>query len=134
MFFLVIFTRYVSFKEAEGLELLKPYGQKNKEPLFASTKVLVKNLRIIEDKNTLILGLSDISESVEIKGITFSLLDKFYEMIYHEFDDYTADKISNGILRDIDLIIDLVYYITINEFRGRKSVQLQIEDFRISTN
>ncbi len=122
----------INYKEAESLEILKPYGEYNKEPLFASTKVKVKSVNIYEEKNTLVLGLTDINENVEIKGITFSLLDKFYEIIEENFDEYTANKILNGVVRDIDLMLDIVYYIGINDFRNKKSVQLKIEDFRIS--
>ncbi len=123
----------VSYKEAESLEILRPYGIGNKEPLFASLNVRVNSIKIYEEKNTLVLGLIDEELNSEMKAITFGNLDKFYEIINDNFETFIANKILNGVLRDIDLMLDIVYYIDINEFMGRRSVQLKIEDFRIAS-
>ena len=53
-------------------------------------------------------------------------------MLREEFDDYDYEKIINGVLRNIDLKLDIVYYIDINEYKGDINVQLKIIDFRIS--
>lgn len=124
----------INYKEAENLEILKPYGENNKEPLFASLRVKVKSIKIYEEKNTLILEVCDYNEQVTIKAITFSLLDKFKQIIESNFEPFVVNKLLNGIIRDIDLILDIVYYIDINEFKGKRSVQLKIEDLRISSN
>ncbi len=73
-------------------------------------------------------------ETAEHTGISFSLLDKFQDIINTNFEPFIANKILNGVIRDIDLIFDIVYYIGINEFRGVKKVQLEIVDFRMSQN
>ncbi len=122
----------INFKEAMELDILKPYGEGNQQPLFATTNVKVSSLRVIEDKNTLIFGFSNIDNTVEHSAITFSLFDEFVEIIESNFEPFIAKKILNGIIRDIDLIFDIVYYIGINEFRGNKKVQLQLVDFRLS--
>ncbi len=122
----------INYQEASGLDILKPYGEGNQEPLFASLNTKIKSVKIIEDKNTLILGFSDTDEEVSINGISFSLLYKFKEIVNAQFEPFIANKILNGIIRDIDLMFDIVYYIGINDFRGVKKVQLQLVDFRLS--
>ncbi len=124
----------INFKEAMELDILKPYGEGNQQPLFATTNIKVSSLRVIEDKNTLIFGFKNADETVEHSAITFSLFDKFVEIIETNFEPFIAKKILNGVIRDIDLIFDIVYYIGINEFRGNKKVQLQLVDFRLSKN
>ncbi len=122
----------INYKEASGLDILKPYGEGNQEPLFASLNTRVKSVKIIEDKNTLIIGFADFNEEITINGISFSLLYKFKELVNSQFEPFFANKILNGIIRDIDLMFDIVYYIGINDFRGVKKVQLQLVDFRLS--
>lgn len=123
----------IRFNEAKNLEILSPYGIGNQEPLFASLKCSVTYIRIIEDKNTLILMFKDESTSIEVKSIAFSLVEQFKSIVNDNFEPYTAKKILNGIIRDIDLMLDIVYYININEFNGKQSVQLKLEDFRYSS-
>lgn len=123
----------IRFNEAQNLEILSPYGIGNQEPLFASLKCKVTFVRLIEEKNTLILSFIDESTSIEVKSIAFSLVDQFKNIVEDNFEPYTAKKILNGILRDVDLMLDIVYYININEFNGKQSVQLKLEDFRYSS-
>lgn len=128
----IITLEDVTFKEADSLDILRPYGQSNKEPLFATLRLRVTSIKMYEDKNTLILSLTDEETDITVKAITFSLLGKFKDIVNDNFEEFIANKIFNGIIRDIDLMLDIVYYISINEFRGVKSVQLKLEDFRLS--
>ncbi len=124
----------VTFETARQLEVLQPFGAGNKEPLFLSRRVKVQSLTVSEEKNYVRATFSDNSTFQSIKGIGFGFAERFTEEINRNFDEYTANKILNGVLRSIDLFVDLVYNIEVNEFRGNYSVQIQIKDFKLSLN
>ncbi len=117
---------------AEELSGLRPFGKGNKEPLFGTLGAKVEDIRIIEDKNTIILTFFGGVGNRPVKAISFGQVEYFKNMVIEKFGQYTSEKIFNGVLRNIDLIIDIVYYIDINEFNNNVSVQMKLKDFRMS--
>ncbi len=124
----------VTFETATQLEVLQPFGAGNKEPLFVSRKVKVQSITVSEEKNYIRATFSDDSTFQSIKGIGFGIVENFVYEINKNYEEYIANKILNGVLRSIDLFVDLVYNIEVNEFRGNYSVQIKIKDFKLSLN
>lgn len=122
----------ITYELANELNILKPFGKDNKEPLFGTKMVKVESLRVLEDKDTLIFTFSVGNTYRKIKGICFGEIDTFREMINSNFSAYDGEKILNGILSSINLNLDIVYSIDINIYNGDVSVQLRVKDFRIS--
>ncbi len=123
--------RDITFETARQIEVLEPFGAGNKEPLFLSRRLKVENLKISEEKNYVRATFKDDSSYQNIQGIGFGFADRFIEEVKEKFDEYTANKILNGVLRSVDLFVDLVYNIEVNEYRGNYSVQVQIKDFKL---
>ncbi len=121
----------VTFETARQLEVLQPFGAGNKEPLFLSKRVKIESLTISEEKNYVRATFTDGSTYQNIKGIGFGFADRFIEQVKEVFDEYIANKILNGVLRSVDLFVDIVYNIEVNEYRGNFSVQVQIKDFKL---
>ncbi len=121
----------ITFDTARQIEVLQPFGAGNKEPLFISSKLKVESLKVSEEKNYVRATFKDNSTFQNIQGIGFGFADRFSEEVKAKFDEYTANKILNGVLRSVDLFVDLVYNIEVNEYRGNYSVQIQIKDFRL---
>ncbi len=127
----VIELKDVTFETARQLEVLQPFGAGNKQPLFVSKKLKISELAISEEKNYIRATFNDDSTFKGIKGIGFGLYSKFVNEVNINFDTYTANKILNGVLRSVDLFVDIVYNIEVNEFRGNFSVQVNIKDFKL---
>ncbi len=121
----------ITFELAEKLHRLYPYGKGNREPLFISKQMMVNEIRIIEDKNTIIFTFNIGNTFRKIKGITFGKVELFYNLLDRKYDEIEVSKIKKGILRNIDLKINTVYSIAINEYNGNKSVQILIKDIKI---
>lgn len=121
----------VIFELAQKLEILKPAGKGNDQPLFISKKMKIDSVRIIEEKNTIIFTLST-EHNRKIKALYFGEVDKFENILKDSYDEYEIEKIKGSIFRNIDVYIDGVYSIEINEFRGNTSVQLMLKDMRLS--
>lgn len=125
-----------TFELVESLKILSPFGKGNKKPCFGSKNMLVSYLNIKPEKNTLIITFSIPNTNRKIKAISFDLLPKFTEEITSFFKDDldTVDKILNGILRTVNIYMDILYYLEINEYNGNISVQLKLQDIKISKN
>jgi len=120
----------VTFKIYEELRTIRPFGKANREPILGSLNILVSDIRLIDEKKTIIFTFKTESGR-RIKGVTFGKNDYFKEIIKASFDDYDSDKIYTGMLTNLELRLDILYYITINEYNNDVSLQLNLRDFRV---
>ena len=95
----------------EGINRLEPYGQGFKKPTFATkgVKCIIKNV-YGATKNVIQLSLS--KDGNTSKAVAFT--------------DY--DVLTNRLSESN--ILDIAYYPKINEFRGQKSVDITISEYR----
>ena len=96
----------------DDLNVLSPYGQNNPQPRFASYNVYVDDIVTMgTDKQHIKFRFS--SGMASIWGVAFGAAQT-----------YQALKIGDQL--------DLVYYLDINDFNGRREPQLKIIDIRPS--
>ena len=103
---------YVSERLVEELSLLEPFGKGNTKPVFAARNVQVLESRVLgKNQNVLRMKLMDES-GITLKGIYFH-------------------NCMQEVLRDLQgkKAIHILYYPEINEFRGRRSLQLRIQGY-----
>ena len=98
----------LSFEMLEHLNYLEPTGYGNPRPVFVSRNVQVKSSRAVgSDKSHLKLAVTDGKATLD--AIAFRL----------------------GHLKpDLPAKIDLIYTFEVNEWRGRKSLQLNVKDIK----
>lgn len=103
---------YVSEALIDELELLEPFGKGNTKPVFAARNVRILESRVLgKNENVLRMKLRDESGTV-LDGIYFH--DGMYEVL--------ADLQKKPVMH-------ILYYPEINEFRGRRSLQLRILNY-----
>ena len=103
---------YVSERLVEELSLLEPFGKGNTKPVFAARNVRVLESRVLgKNQNVLRMKLMDESGTA-LEGIYFH-------------------NCMQEVLRDLQgkKAIHILYYPEINEFRGRRSLQLRIQGY-----
>lgn len=103
---------YVSERLVEELSLLEPFGKGNTKPVFAARNVQVLESRVLgKNQNVLRMKLMDESGTT-LEGIYFH-------------------NCMQEVLRDLQgkKAIHILYYPEINEFRGRRSLQLRIQEY-----
>jgi len=122
---------YATYELTRELELLAPFGRDNPEPLFGAKGLKPEQLRMIDEKNTMIFTFGIADTYRKIRGVCFGMNDLFKEQIGAEFDGYDSGKIFAGVLRSADFLMDVVYALEINEYNNTVSVQMRIKDFRI---
>jgi len=109
----------ITLELAHELTRLAPFGSGNHEPMFISHELVVENVRVIDEKNTLIFTLSKGTPRT-IKGLAFGLNESYAKAIA-----------ETGVNKNGGFCLDAVYCIDVNVYNGIVSVQIRIRDFKI---
>ena len=114
---------------AKELLLLAPFGKENTMPLFGTKNMFAEKITLIgKDKNIIKMSLRDKETGLRLDGIDFNNYTQFVNELNNVFGEEETDQVLQGLL---PVYLDLVYGVSINEFLGRKTVQLIIKDFRL---
>lgn len=112
----------------DELELLEPFGKGNARPLFAERNVEVLQARIIgKNKNVVKFHLKDQNQTT-LEGIYFGDVDKLYHYMEETFGQKATQETFLGKFSGITMAF--TYYPQINEYMGRKNVQIVIRNYR----
>lgn len=104
---------YISERFVEELKILEPFGQGNEKPQFAQKNLHIRNARVL-GKNRNAVKLSLVTEQgLPMEGMLFTEGDAFLEEM--------------GTQRTIDA----VYYPDINEYNGRRTLQIVIKEYKL---
>ena len=95
----------INYDLAEALEALAPFGMGNPEPVFMLDGIRVADLRVLKERH---LKLRLVVGERNLEAIGFNMADK----------------------RDVPEIVTVAFSLQINEWNGRKSVQLRIRDIK----
>lgn len=107
----------LSLEFAESLQRLEPFGKDNPKAKFADKNLFIKNINMIgKNNNTMKMILN--KNGRDIEAIKFNA-QKDYKYLS---DKYKANIIGNKI--------DAVFYPDINEFNGRRNLQVKLIDIR----
>lgn len=107
----------LSLEFAESLERLEPFGKDNPKAKFADKNLYIKNLNMIgNNKNTMKMILN--KNGRDIEAIMFNAKKNY---------KYLNDKFKGNIIGNK---IDAVFYPDINEFNGKRNLQLRLIDIR----
>lgn len=110
---------YVSEDFIEELAKLEPFGMKNKKPLFAEKNIIVRDYAVFgRDRNVLKLTLENEGGFI-MQGVIFGA-EKAAACI-KKIEDMKKEKGE-------DTRISVTYYPSVNEYNGKKSIQLIIEN------
>lgn len=103
---------YVDEALIEELERLEPFGQGNEKPQFAQKDLAVRSARVM-GKNRNVVKLMMVNErGAALDAVVFTDGDLFLE----EMGDSRR--------------MDVVYYPTVNEYNGRRTVQIVVRNWR----
>ncbi len=101
----------ITIQDIKDLELLEPFGEANKIPLFQISNVKIESIRTLSEGKHLKMTIKDDGKQIDSIGFNLGNLATDYP---------------------IDSKIDLVGNLEINNFRGVENIQLNIKDLRHS--
>ena len=118
----------ISYELIDDLHKLEPFGKGNEKALFGVKNVNVIKAQILgKNNNVLKLKLKSSSNTV-IDAVYFGNIEEFEEVICDKFDKVELVKLYDGEYNDV--ILDFVFYPSVNEFNGNITIQIVIESYR----
>lgn len=118
---------YITFELVEELSLLEPFGKGNTKPTFGARKLKIKNAKILgKNKNVLKLTLQENNRLME--AIYFGDIETFIDRLKEKYGELEYMRVMDG--KENNVLVDLVYYPEINEFRGNRKLQITISNYR----
>lgn len=104
---------YISESLIRELKLLEPFGQGNEKPQFAWKNLHIRSVRVL-GKNRNAVKLTLVTEQgLAMDGMLFAEGDRFMEELGEQ------------------RTMDVVYYPDVNEYNGRKSLQIVIRAYKL---
>lgn len=118
---------YVNDKLIEELELLEPFGKANTKPLFVEKNIEILKGEIIgKNKNVLKMQVKDGNGTI-MDAIYFGDIEQFTTYVSDKYDVLSVKQMLRG--KRTGITMSLTYYPTINEYMGRKTVQIVIQNY-----
>ena len=118
---------YVTEEFVKQLELLEPFGKGNEKPMFAEQHFKLLGGNIIGKNKNVFKGMVQNQDGDRIEAIYFGDVDDFTEYLVEEYGQEQYEKMFHGDANTID--IGFTYYPSVNEFRGRKTMQIVIQNY-----
>lgn len=104
---------YINEPLIEELDLLEPFGQGNEKPLFAQKGLSIRSVRVLgKNRNVVKFSLAS-GQGMPMDALLFANGDSFLEELLDSRK------------------LDVIYYPTVNEYNGNKTLQIVIKNYKI---
>ncbi|MDO4323339.1 MAG: single-stranded-DNA-specific exonuclease RecJ [Lachnospiraceae bacterium] len=119
---------YITEKFVSELSLLEPFGKGNEKPLFAEAGIRLLNARVL-GKNANVLKLRVMNRAGTVMdAMYFGDPEAVRSYLIQKYDAHRVQELFWG--RGEGLTLDLTYYPSVNEYMGRRSLQIVIKNYR----
>lgn len=119
---------YVKESLIEELSVLEPFGKGNEKPLFAERGLKLLTARIL-GKNANVLKLQVLNQAgCMMEALYFGDPTVLQNYLTEKFGETEVQKLFWGKLNHTEL--DVTYYPSINEYQGRRTLQIVIKNFK----
>lgn len=118
---------YVTEHLIEELSVLEPFGKGNEKPLFAEKNLNILSMRILgKNRNTLKMQVRSQHGTV-MDALYFGDIEQILTYIMQKYGESETEKCFQG--RENAVTLSFIYYPSVNEYRGRKSLQMIISHY-----
>lgn len=119
---------YIRESLVEELSVLEPFGNGNEKPLFAERHLKLLSARILgKNANVLKLQVAN-ATGCTMEALYFGIPDNILSYLTDKYGKNEVRKLLWGKVNQIEM--DLTYYPSINEYQGRRTLQIVIKNFR----
>lgn len=119
---------YIRESLVEELSVLEPFGNGNEKPLFAERHMKLLSERILgKNANVLKLQVAN-ATGCTMEALYFGIPDNILSYLADKYGRNEVQKLLWGKVNQIEM--DLTYYPSINEYQGRRTLQIVIKNFR----
>lgn len=120
---------YLSEELVKELEILEPFGKGNVKPIFAEKNLRIRKATII-GKNSNVLKFVVANDYGRVmEALYFGDAEAFLTTLYTEYGREEVDRMFQN--RDNRVRLSVTYYPGINEYGGRRTVQIVIQNYQV---
>ena len=122
--------KYLDEGLVEEVESLRPFGKGNGSPLFAVKNIKVSRVFFIgKEKNFMKFRFVIPGTFGYVEGLNFDKYEDFKNMFTDKYGEEKFLKLVDSGYADFNM--DIIYCPTINEFNGKRNIQLNVKNFRL---
>lgn len=119
---------YVSEQLIQELELLEPYGKGNTKPLFADKDLEINSLKILGKNQNVLKFLIQGQHGDTMEAVYFGDVEKCLTYMKDKYGNNRIDSLLKG--RGESVKMAFTYYPDINEYMGRKTIQIVVQNYQ----
>ncbi|SHI78327.1 single-stranded-DNA-specific exonuclease RecJ [Pseudobutyrivibrio xylanivorans] len=119
---------YITEELVDSLDLLAPYGTGNTKPLFALKNVPILKAAYIGKEGQYLRMTVGTENGNTMTAMMFRNVPEFEEAVNQKFGADAWNRVCAGQTNGVTM--DIIYEPSINEFRGNRSIQIMIENFK----
>lgn len=112
----------------EQLKNLEPFGKGNPKPLFADRNLHIRSARKMGKNNNAVRLTFAGADGEDRKAVYFGDAENFFSYLTDKFGEQEVDALKRG--RGNSVTISVVYELSVDEYGGRKTLQLIIRRYR----
>ena len=110
------------------LELLEPFGKGNEKPVFAERGLHPLRAAVIGKNQNVLKFQMESTDGVRMEALYFGDPQEMLEYLSVRYSHAEVERMLQG--RENAVRMDVLYYPSVNEFRGMRTIQIVITGYR----
>lgn len=119
---------YITEGLVDSIDLLAPFGTGNSKPLFALKNIPVQKMAYMGKEGQYLRMSLETEKGETMTALMFRGVEDFERSVEEKYGEASWQGLFSGNSNGVTM--DIVYEPSINEFRGNRSVQIIIENFK----
>lgn len=117
---------YITELLLEQFQLLEPFGNGNPKPVFAEKHIKILRMEQ-KGRERKILKMRIANKSCQMDAVYFGDIPAFEEFVRNQFGEREINNLYSGKKNAVDM--GILYYPSINEFMGNRTLQIVIQEY-----
>ncbi len=119
---------YITEGLVDSLDMLAPFGTGNTKPLFALKNVPILKAAYIGKEGQYLRLTVGTENGGTMTGMVFRNVPEFEDIVNAKYGPGAWNAVCSGQSSGVSM--DIIYEPSINEFRGNRSIQILVENFK----
>lgn len=120
--------QYISEKLVDELELLEPFGKGNTKPIFVEKNIeILKGAILGKNRNVMKMQICD-EQGTGMDAMYFGDVQQFLDCLGGKYGEQRVKQMLQGYRTGMKMAF--TYYPTINEYMGRRSLQIVVQNYQ----